>query len=70
MKGIQQLLGEHQDSVIAREAILRLAAEARADGEDTFPYGVLVQLERGLAADAEARLPKAWRKADRGKLAG
>jgi CHAD domain-containing protein len=70
MKGIQQLLGEHQDSVIAREAILRLAAEARADGEDTFPYGVLFQLERGLAADAEARLPKAWRKADRGKLAG
>ncbi|MFE2427119.1 CHAD domain-containing protein [Streptomyces sp. NPDC059373] len=70
MKGIQQLLGEHQDSVIAREAILRLAAEARADGEDTFPYGALAQLERDLAADVERRLPRAWRKADRGKLAG
>jgi CHAD domain-containing protein len=70
MKGIQQLLGEHQDSVIAREAILRLAAEAHAGGEDTFPYGALAQLERGLAADIEAGLPEAWRKADRGKLAG
>lgn len=70
MKDIQQLLGEHQDSVIARDAVVRLADEARAAGEDTFAYGALAQLERGLAAAAEADVPKAWRKADKGKLAG
>ncbi|WP_329317717.1 CYTH and CHAD domain-containing protein [Streptomyces sp. NBC_01262] len=70
MKGIQQLLGEHQDSVIARDAVVRLADEARAAGEDTFAYGALAQLERGLAARAEAAVPGAWREADQGELAG
>jgi CHAD domain-containing protein len=69
MKGIQQLLGEHQDSVIARDALVRLADEARAVGEDTFAYGALAQLERGLAAQAEAAVPDGWRDADRGELA-
>ncbi|WP_431963881.1 CHAD domain-containing protein [Actinacidiphila sp. bgisy160] len=70
MKAVQQLLGEHQDSVICREAVLRLASDARGAGEDTFPYGALYQLERDRAAAVERRLPKDWPRADRGKLAG
>ncbi|MEU4093590.1 CYTH and CHAD domain-containing protein [Streptomyces sp. NPDC026673] len=70
MKAVQQLLGEHQDSVICRDAVLRLASDAREAGEDTFPYGVLYQLERDAAAAAENELPKAWPASDRGKLAG
>ncbi|WP_431949256.1 CHAD domain-containing protein [Actinacidiphila sp. bgisy167] len=70
MKAVQQLLGEHQDSVICREALLRLADDARAAGEDTFPYGVLYQLERERADTVERQLPKEWPAADRGRLAG
>ncbi|GAA1895895.1 CYTH and CHAD domain-containing protein [Streptantibioticus ferralitis] len=70
LAALQKLLGEHQDSVMCREAILRLADEARRAEEDTFPYGALHQMERGLAGAVEAALPKAWRKTDRGPLAG
>ncbi|MFF7211524.1 CHAD domain-containing protein [Streptomyces sp. NPDC008238] len=70
MKAVQQLLGEHQDSVICRDAVLRLTSDAREAGEDTFAYGVLYQLERDLAATAERQLPEEWPKADRGKLSG
>ncbi|MFE0625755.1 CHAD domain-containing protein [Streptomyces sp. NPDC058864] len=70
MKDVQQLLGEHQDSVICRDAVLRLASDAREAGEDTFAYGVLYQLERDRAAAAERQLPEDWPRADRGKLAG
>ncbi|MGW3241706.1 CYTH and CHAD domain-containing protein [Streptomyces sp. NPDC001070] len=70
MKAVQQLLGEHQDSVICRDAVARLASDAREAGEDTFAYGVLYQLERDRAAAVENELPKAWPKSDRGKLAG
>ncbi|MEU6342835.1 CYTH and CHAD domain-containing protein [Streptomyces sp. NPDC046977] len=70
MKSVQQVLGEHQDSVICRDAVARLAGDARTAGEDTFPYGVMFQVERDLADAAEDALPKAWDKADRGSLAG
>ncbi|MDX3353236.1 CYTH and CHAD domain-containing protein [Streptomyces sp. ME01-24h] len=70
MKAVQQLLGEHQDSVICRDAVLRLADDARAAGEDTFAYGVLFQLERDRAGVAERELPDVWPKANRGKLSG
>ncbi|MDX3234822.1 CYTH and CHAD domain-containing protein [Streptomyces sp. ME03-5709C] len=70
MKAAQQLLGEHQDSVICRDAVLRLADDARTAGEDTFGYGVLFQLERERAGVAERELPDVWAKANRGKLAG
>ncbi|MFD8592137.1 CHAD domain-containing protein [Streptomyces sp. NPDC059637] len=65
LKKVQKLLGEHQDSVVAREALLRIAAETRADGGDTFPFGAAYQLERHRAAEVEARLPRTWRKARR-----
>ncbi|MCQ4081916.1 CYTH and CHAD domain-containing protein [Streptomyces sp. RB6PN25] len=70
MTGIQQLLGEHQDSVMCRAALVRIAREAHAAGEDTFAYGALHQLERDRAAEVEETLPAAWRRADRGRLAG
>jgi CHAD domain-containing protein len=70
MKSIAQLLGEHQDSVICRQAIVGVAVQAAASGESQQAYEALVQAERKIAADVEARLPKAWSKANRGKLAG
>jgi CHAD domain-containing protein len=66
---LQRLLGEHQDSVMCRAEIARLAHDARAAGEDTFGYGALHHAEYVRAAAVEAELPAAWRKADKGRLA-
>ncbi|SHK99094.1 CYTH and CHAD domain-containing protein [Actinacidiphila paucisporea] len=64
MKSLQQLLGEHQDSVLCRAALTTAAAEARAAGEDPAPYDALLAAERARAADVEAELPPAWARAD------
>ncbi|MFE1438948.1 CHAD domain-containing protein [Streptomyces sp. NPDC058739] len=60
MKSLQNLLGDHQDSVMAREALRELAAQAQAAGESSFTYGVLYGREELRAATDEARLPQAW----------
>jgi CHAD domain-containing protein len=65
MKSVQQLLGEHQDSVMCRQALAGLREEAGTAGEDPAPYDVMIRREHELAADAEARLPEVWRTADR-----
>ncbi|WP_327291123.1 CYTH and CHAD domain-containing protein [Streptomyces sp. NBC_01198] len=64
MKKLQQLLGEHQDSVLSREALTGAAAGARAAGEDPAPYDALIRAEQQRAADVEAALPEAWERAD------
>jgi CHAD domain-containing protein len=65
MRAIQDLLGEHQDSVVARTTLRRLAAEADAAGEPSFSYGVLYQVERARAAAVEQELPELWDRASR-----
>ncbi|MER5182077.1 CYTH and CHAD domain-containing protein [Streptomyces sp. NPDC002896] len=62
MKSLQGLLGDHQDSVMARLALRDLAAQAHAAGESTFTYGVLYGREEQAAAGYEAALPEAWAK--------
>lgn len=63
VKRMQRLLGEHQDTVVARSALRRLAAEAHAAGADTFAYGVLHAAEERAAEEADAQVPEAWRRA-------
>ncbi|MFF7729831.1 CHAD domain-containing protein [Streptomyces sp. NPDC008001] len=65
MKGVQTLLGDHQDSVMTRTALRTLAARAHAAGESTFTLGLLYGREEQRAADAERDLPEVWRKASR-----
>ncbi|MFD5270762.1 CHAD domain-containing protein [Streptomyces sp. NPDC058335] len=60
MKSLQGLLGDHQDSVMTREALRDLAAQAHAAGESAFTYGVLYAREERRAELAEAALPEAW----------
>ncbi|MGW0968472.1 CYTH and CHAD domain-containing protein [Streptomyces sp. NPDC002516] len=60
MKSLQSLLGDHQDSVMIRDALRELAALAHAAGESSFTYGVLYGREEQRAAAAEAALPGAW----------
>ncbi|PWW22139.1 CHAD domain-containing protein [Geodermatophilus normandii] len=55
MKEVQDVLGEAQDTVVARQWCLRLAAAAVGAGEDTFTYGRLHALEELRAEHADQR---------------
>lgn len=48
-EALQELLGEHQDSVVARELLRELADLAEAHGESAFTYGRLHALEEARA---------------------
>lgn len=61
MKSLTSLLGEHQDSVMARRTLRELSAVAHAAGESAFTYGVLYGREEQRAAAVEAELPGLWR---------
>jgi CHAD domain-containing protein len=50
MEQLQDVLGEHQDSVVVRDLLRRLAVEADADGESSFTFGRLHALEEWRAA--------------------
>ncbi len=58
LKDLQDALGEHQDSVIARGFLRELATRSGAEGQNGFTYGLLHERERQLAARAEARAAK------------
>ncbi len=51
MEAAQELLGAHQDTVVIRTVVLRLAAEAADAGEPSFTYGRLHAAEQQRADD-------------------
>ncbi|MDT0456517.1 CYTH and CHAD domain-containing protein [Streptomyces sp. DSM 41527] len=67
IKRVQQLLGDHQDSVVARGALRELATQAHHAGEGGFTFGLLHGREEARAADRERELPRRWKKASRCK---
>ncbi|MGW1954757.1 CYTH and CHAD domain-containing protein [Streptomyces sp. NPDC001920] len=66
MKKLQNLLGDHQDSVMARQALRELARQAHAAGEPSFTYGLLYAREEQRAAADEEALPEVWARAKAG----
>jgi CHAD domain-containing protein len=68
MKAVQTVLGDHQDSVVARDALRTLAAQAHAAGESAFTWGLLYGHEEATAAARERELPGVWERASRPKL--
>ncbi|MEU5636555.1 CHAD domain-containing protein [Streptomyces rishiriensis] len=60
LKSLQSLLGDHQDSVMARQTLRELSAVAHAAGESAFTYGVLYGREEGRARMVEEALPDVW----------
>lgn len=63
VKAVQSLLGDHQDSVVARAALRELAAQAHAAGESAFTWGLLYGREEAEAAAQERELPGVWERA-------
>jgi CHAD domain-containing protein len=57
---LQDVLGEHQDAVVAMERLRGLAVEATP--EQALAAGRLVELEETNRAEARAAWPKAWKK--------
>ncbi|MFF1376650.1 CHAD domain-containing protein [Streptomyces sp. NPDC058308] len=68
MKAVQSVLGDHQDSVVAREALRALAIQAHLAGESAFTWGLLYGQEEAAGADRQRELPEAWAAADRRKV--
>ncbi|MDD9382847.1 CYTH and CHAD domain-containing protein [Streptomyces sp. ZAF1911] len=60
VKAVQSLLGDHQDGVVAREALRGLAVQAAGAGESSFTWGVLYAREEALAERRERELPQVW----------
>ncbi|MET8700528.1 CHAD domain-containing protein [Kitasatospora sp. NPDC004723] len=65
MRAVQEVLGEHQDAVVASAA---LRDRAGATGEP-FAYGVLYGQQLAEAERARLALPEVWARAARPKLA-
>ncbi|MGW5862177.1 CYTH and CHAD domain-containing protein [Streptomyces sp. NPDC055239] len=68
MKAVQGVLGDHQDSVVARDALRTLAIQAHSAGETAFTWGLLYGQEEAAATDRERELPQVWAKASKAKL--
>jgi CHAD domain-containing protein len=62
-KSFQDVLGAHQDSVVAEERLRALSHEAPAD--QALAAGLLVQRERAHRNEARASWPRAWRQLER-----
>ncbi|NUT42731.1 MAG: CYTH and CHAD domain-containing protein [Thermoactinospora sp.] len=61
-EAVQEVLGKHQDGVVAQETLAKEAETARQAGEDTFTYGLLIGIERNTAERAHADFPAVWAK--------
>jgi CHAD domain-containing protein len=62
VKAVQELLGEHQDSVVARGLLRELGAAAPAEGGNGFAFGWLMRDEQARAERVEAQLDPTWAK--------
>jgi CHAD domain-containing protein len=57
LTALQDVLGAHQDSVIAREILRELAGTAQTEGESSFAYGVLYGRQEQVGAETLRELP-------------
>lgn len=57
---LQEILGDHQDSVVIRGTLREIGVRLRADGEDTFTIGRLHALQQVRAEAAEAAFRRSW----------
>ena len=61
--GDEETLGEHQDSVVARQIIRELAVAAAGAGENGFTFGLLHAYEENIAESTQRTYRSALRSA-------
>jgi CHAD domain-containing protein len=62
MKRVQSVLGDHQDSVIARKVTRELGIAAHLAGENAFTYGLLYEQDARDAERLQAKARRVWKK--------
>ncbi|WP_202804107.1 CHAD domain-containing protein [Crystallibacter crystallopoietes] len=60
--GMQQVLGDHQDSFVARQLLRKMGAEAFGQHENGFSYGRLHALEEARAARSARKFWRHWKR--------
>src|SRR6185369_17457511 len=60
VKKVQEALGIHQDSVVARRALREFGVQAHLSGENGFTFGRLHALEQWRAAQSELEFRASW----------
>jgi CHAD domain-containing protein len=67
---LQDVLGAHQDAVVASQVLREYGMRAHLDGDNAFTYGLLVARQQQVGADALARLPRVRRRAHKRRVRG
>jgi CHAD domain-containing protein len=67
MKKVQSVLGDHQDTIIARQAARDLGIGAHLAGENAFTYGLLHEFELHQADQLQAQARHVWKRASRAR---
>lgn len=67
-EAVQEVLGEHQDTVVSRTVLREIGVQAFLAGENAFTFGRLHGLEEGRAAQLERDLPAVLAKLPRSDL--
>jgi len=65
MKKVQTVIGDHQDTVISRQAARDLGIGAHLAGENAFTYGLLYERELHRAERLQAETRRVWKRASR-----
>ena len=60
VKHVQELLGDHQDAVVARPVLREIGMAAHLDGENGFTYGLLHQQQTDAERLHEGDITRAW----------
>jgi CHAD domain-containing protein len=68
LKELQDLLGDHQDTLVAREVLRDYGMRAYGEGENAFTYGLLHARQADLGEQALAGLDRVRRRAGRRKV--
>jgi CHAD domain-containing protein len=68
MKAVQELLGDYQDGVVARQELRALAVAAHLDGQNAFTFGRLHALEQAAGERALEQFDDLWREARRSRV--
>lgn len=62
LRDVQDVLGDHQDTVVARAKLRELGAGASSEQGGGFTYGLMYGIEQARAQDQERALSEVWRR--------